>query len=196
LLSDGRYPPGEMNIYHNARSGYEVGNLLGSANILGQNGQQQTCEAVLATTRDVYKRYPGTMHSRGATMTDGPDWQRQQIAAARPVTDKTTAFRSDQLIDTDVRDVVMDPQTGKIAYLNVARRRVFGFDRKYVPIPWSDFRIMQNVNLLVPDATKASMDAAPELSDDQFTATGHFDQERQKVDAYWKTHIETHKSGG
>jgi sporulation protein YlmC with PRC-barrel domain len=203
----GGYPPGDMNIYHNARSGYEVRNLLGAANILAQDGQQQTCEAVLATTRDVYKRYAATMLSRGAVMTDGPDWQRQQIAAAQPVTDKTTGFRSDQLIDAAVRDpvdqglgsvhdIVMDPKTGKIAYLIVARGGVFGFDRKYVPIPWTDFKITQNANLLVLDASKASMDAAPEVSDDQFTAGGHFDQESQKIDAYWKTHIEIRKSGG
>jgi hypothetical protein len=90
----------------------------------------------------------------------------------------------------------MDPKTGKIAYLIVARGGIFGFDRKYVPIPWNDFKITQNANMLVLDASKASMDAAPEVSDDQFIAAGHFDRESQKVDAYWKTHIETRKSGG
>ena len=127
-------------------------------------------------------------------MADGPDWQRQQIAAAVPVADKTMAFRSDQLLDTDVRnpqdqglgsvhDLVMDPKTGKIAYLIVARGGVFGFDRKYVPIPWDDFKMTQNASLLVLGATKEAMDGAPEVTDDQFTTTGHFDQENEKVDA-------------
>lgn len=203
----GGYPPGNTNLYQNARSGYEVRNLMTSANILGQDGQQQTCEAVLATTRDLYKRYAADLHSRGVSMSGGQDWRRQQIAAALPITDKTTAVRSDQLLDTDVRnpqdqglgsvhDMVLDPKTGKVAYLIVARGGIFGFDRKYVPIPWDDFKMTQNASLLVLDATKAAMDGAPKVTDDQFTTTGHFDQESQKVDAYWKTHLVTLKSGG
>jgi sporulation protein YlmC with PRC-barrel domain len=203
----GGYPPGTANRYQNARAGYEIRNLIASANILGQDGQQQTCEAVLGTTRDVYKRYAAQLHSEGMSMADGPDWQRRQIAAAVPVTDKTIAFRSDQLLDTDVRnpqdqglgsvhDLVMDPKTGKIAYLIVARGGVFGFDRKYVPIPWDDFKMTRNASLLVLDATKATMDGAPEITDDQFTTAGHFDQESQKVGAYWKTHLVNLKSGG
>jgi sporulation protein YlmC with PRC-barrel domain len=201
----GGYPPGVTNRYQSARSGYEIRNLMASANILGQDGQQQTCEAVLATTRDVYKRYAAELHSKGMTMADGPDWRRQQIAAAVPVTDKTTAFRSDQLLDTDVRnlqdqglgsihDLVMDPKTGKIAYLIVARGGIFGIDRKYVPIPWDDIKMTQNASLLVLDATKGAMDGAPEVTDEHFAITGHFDQESQKVDAYWKTHLVTLKS--
>ena len=203
----GGFPPGTTNRYENARSGYEIRNLIASANIHGQDGKQKTCEAVLATTRDVYNRYAAELHSKGMSMADDPDWQRMQVAAAVPVTDKTLAFRSDQLLDTDVRnpqdqglgsvhDLVMDPKTGKIAYLVVARGGVFGFDQKYVPIPWDNFKMTKNADLLVLDATKAAMEGAPEVTEDQFTAAGHFDQERQKVDAYWKTHLAALKSGG
>ena len=203
----GRISAREREPYQNARSGYEVRNLIASANILGQDGQQQTCEAVLATTRDLYKQYAADLHSRGMSMPGGQDWRRQQIATAVPeFTDKTTAVRSDQLLDTDVRnpedqglgsvyDMVMDPKTGKISYLIVERGGVFGFDRRYVPIPWDDFKMTQNANLLVLDATKASMDGAPELSKTQSTSAVYYDQESQKVDAYWKTHLVTLKSG-
>lgn len=198
----GGYPSGTSAAYQDMRPGYEVRTLLASANILGQDGQQQTCEAVLATTRNVYKRYAAELHGLGVSMADGPAWQQRQVAAAVPVTGQTTAFRSDQLLDTDVRspknealgsvhDLVLDPKTGKIAYLILARGGVFGFDREYVPIPWGDFKTTPNVSLLVLNSNKAALEAAPQVTDHQFSVPGKFDQESQKVDAYWKTHLST-----
>ena len=53
------------------------------------------------------------------------------------MTNNSNSFRSDQLLGTDVRtpqndalgsidDLVMNPQTGKIAYLVIARGGIFG----------------------------------------------------------------------
>ena len=182
--------------YRNARPGYEIRILMASANILAENGQQQACESVLDTTRGIYKLYE--RHDAGDT-TD-PGWQQKQIAAAQPVTAEHASFRSDQLLDTAVRstkdealgsiqDLVMSPKTGKIAYLVVARGGLFGFDKKYVPVPWDDFKTTQNVSLLVLDANKATMDAAPEVTYDETLTPAQFDKHSQEVDAYWKTHL-------
>ena len=194
------YPIHAASRYQNVRPGYEIRMLLASANILARHGQQQPCEDVLAATGEVYKLYVAEMNSRGMPMADVPGWRKQQIAAAQPVTSQDTSYRSDQLLGTDVRntqyealgsvdDIVMSPQTGKIAYLVISRGGIFGFGEKYVPVPWENFKVTPSVNLLVLDTTKATMDSAPRVDNDQFAPPGHFDHESQKVDAYWKAHL-------
>ena len=186
--------------YQDARPGYEVRTLVASANILARHGEDQACEQVLATTRDIYKLYVADMRSGKYLRANVPNWRQQQIAAAQPVTSTTTSFRSDELLGTDVRDtkdqalgsvddLVMSPQSGKIAYLVIARGGLFGFDQKYVAVPWDDFKITPNSNVLVLDTTKAALDAAPQASHDQFATPGNFDQESKTVDAYWKAHV-------
>jgi sporulation protein YlmC with PRC-barrel domain len=194
------YASADMPGYRNARPGYEIRILLASANILAENGQQQACEGVLDTTRGIYKLYVADMHRSGLRPVDEPGWQQKQIATAQPVTAEHASFRSDQLLDTAVRspkdealgsiqDLVMSPKTGKIAYLVVARGGIFGIDKKYVPVPWDDFKATRGVSFLVLDANKSIMDAAPEVTYDETLTPAQFDKHSQEVDAYWKTHL-------
>ena len=69
----------------------------------------------------------------------------------------------------------------------VARGGLFGFDEKFVPVPWNDFKVTRNADLLVLDTTKAILAAAPMATDGQFRAGGQFAEQSQKVDAYWAT---------
>jgi sporulation protein YlmC with PRC-barrel domain len=194
-------PAASTTGYRNVRPSYELRTLIASANILAQRGNQQGCEDTLTTIRDVYKTYVADMRGNGAVADiDDPSRQQQQIAAAQPVTAGHRSFTSDQLIGKDVRnakdetlgsvhDFVTNPSTGAIAYLVIGRGGFLGIDEKYVPVPWGDFKVTQNMRLLVLDIPKTAMDKAPEVTDDQFTAPGKFDQESQKVDAYWKTQL-------
>lgn len=183
--------------YSHARPGYEVRTLVVAANVLARRGQELPCEDLLATTREVYKNYVADMQSGGMPMANVPGWRQQQISAALPVTSKNSSFRSDQLLGTEVRspqnvalgsidDLVLNPQTGKIAYLIIGRGGVFGIGEKYVPVPWENFKVTPNANLLVLDTTTVAMDAAPQVSKLRFKTSG---EESQAVDAYWTAPI-------
>ena len=186
--------------YWHARPGYEVRTLLASANILAQRGDQPTCESLLGSARDIYTTYTADLRSGKVPRVDVSDWRRQQIAAAVAVTGADAAFRSDQLVGAgvvnpqgddlgSVDDIVMEPQTAKIAYLVIARGGIFGFGKTYVPVPWADFKAAPGNKLLVLASTKSGMDGAPRVKEDQNFRNGEFATESQKVNAYWVAHV-------
>jgi len=109
---------------------------------------------------------------------DVTGWRRQQIETAVPVADDKVAYRSDQLIGASivnvqdeslgsVGDIVMNPQTGKIAYLVVSHGGFLGIDDSYTPVPLADFKSTSGTNLLILTATKATLEAAPQVRGNQ-----------------------------
>lgn len=183
--------------YWRARPGYEIRSLVIAANILARRGHQEECEAVLNTTRDIYKTYEIDLKDNNVPRTDMALRQREQITSAQSVTASDTPFWSEQLMGTrvvdqqnkdlgNVSDIIMSPKTGKIAYLVIGRGGFFGINEKYVPVPWNYFKISVDSNLLVLDTNKSTMDGAPQVKQDQFSKDNNFSKESKEIDQYWK----------
>jgi sporulation protein YlmC with PRC-barrel domain len=128
-------------------------------------------------------------------MDHAPGWQQRQVSSATSMMAKDTSYRSDELIGTEVcnpqtealgrvDDIVMNPQTGKIAYLVIARGSVFGIDQTHVPVPWDDFKVTARASLLVVDTTKSVLDVGARVSHDQFATPGQFNRQSKRVGAY------------
>jgi sporulation protein YlmC with PRC-barrel domain len=183
-----------------ARPGYEIRTLMASANIMAQHGQQAACEALLAVTRAIYKDYAADLHKQGVAKSDKTGWQNHLLAAAQPVSASTAPFRSDQLIGTDVitphneslgtvDDIVVSPRSGKVIYLVISHGGPLGIAKEYVPVPWEDFKVTPGATLMVLDSSRNTLDAGPQVKQDQFSANDDFAEESRKVDDYWKSHL-------
>jgi sporulation protein YlmC with PRC-barrel domain len=189
----------EASGYGRVRPGYDVRTLIAAANILALRGQQQACETLLTATRAIYRDYLAGVQSAKAAKADAPGWRNHLIAGALPVSAETASLRSDDLIGVDVvnshndnlgsvEDVLLSPKSGQIDYVVIGRGGVFGFEEKYVPVPWSAFKMAKGALLLVLDASKANMDSAPQMKEKMFAADVNFGRDNEKADDYWKTH--------
>ena len=170
------------------------------AYILAQRGNQQACESVLGSARDVYTSYVVDLRSGRIPRVEVTDWRSQQIATAVAVTGADMNFRSDALVGAgvvnpqgddlgSVDDIVMDPQTANIAYLVISRGGIFGFGKKYVPVPWEHIKAAPGNKLLVLASSKASMDGAPQVREEQSFQGAAFAAEALKLNDHWVAHV-------
>ena len=182
--------------YSRARPGYEIRTMMAAARILGERGQDASCESVLGVARQAYTGYLTELRSGQVPIADVSTWRRQQIESAVPVAGSGIAYRSDQLIGASVvnsrderlgsiEDLVISPQTGRIAYLVIGHGGLFGIDEKYTPVPWQDFKSASGTNLLVLTVTKAALEAAPRILKNQAQQPDVFAAQSQKIDQYW-----------
>ena len=183
--------------FSSARPGYEIRMLVGSASILAERGEGNACREVLVAARNVYGPYAADLRDGKMPRADLQGWRRQQLASAKPVATSDRAYRSDQLMGTDVltakgddlgsvADLVISPKTGAISYLVVGRGGIFGIGEKFVPVPWDSFKATSGSSLLVLDTTKGVIDAAPQVRRNGFAPHGDFASQSAKIDAYWQ----------
>lgn len=189
------------------RPGYDMRTLTAAAVILGRNGNEQTCETLLHNAQSIYKKYTAVLAQHGVNGPGVTKWRQAQIAKAKPVTQMQQNFRLQNINGMQVRnpqdkvlgsvnDVVLNPQSGKIAYLVISYGGgVFGIGSNNTAVPWQDFAATPGLNTLVLNTTEQALKNAPKVNPDQFdngVATKKIDDQ---VNAYWQSHVNTNNRG-
>jgi hypothetical protein len=122
--------------------------------------------------------FPGGLRCPGNTATEASPYQEEIAMTDRTMTDQTMAVSSNPLIagarvaGTDVYnatgdhlgeiyDVMLDKQSGKVAYAIMSFGGFLGLGEKYHPIPWSVLDYDTSRGGYVVPLTKDKLKAAP-----------------------------------
>ena len=178
---------------------YQIRTLYSAAHVLAYRGDEQGCQTVLEEVRAAYDDYANRLRQAGVEPGEITSWRQERIAAAEPVqqVQQRRIVTIDDITGTDVRnlqdehlgsvdDVVVDPQTGEVSYLIVARGGFLGIGEDSVAIPWEQFRATAGLNLLVLDMREDALEQAPEIDPERFSDPESFAQTRQQTDEYWE----------
>lgn len=171
--------------------------LHSAALVLAQRGEQQGCETVLSELRDAYGQYGQQLKQAGADGSRMNGYRQQQLADAKPVEQMQRAFRADNITGTDVRspkdeylgsveDVVVDPYSGKISYVILARGGFLGLGEDYVAVPWQKMKATQNMDAFVLDTSEDKLEKAPKVDPQAFSSQQTYDKRRQEIDRFWQ----------
>jgi sporulation protein YlmC with PRC-barrel domain len=179
---------------------YEMRTLYSAANILGQRGNEEGCQAVLAELENTYGQYVVQLEELGVQPEEVAGWRGEQILAARPVTEYG-ALRIDDITGSDVRnprdeylgsieDVVLDPQSGQIAYAILERGGFLGIGGTNIAVRWQDLRVTPNMNTFVLNVPEEAIENAPEVNPREFASQQAFTERRAEIDQFWDQEVE------
>ena len=169
--------------------------LRDAAYVYAFDGDEQSCQTVLASMRQVYQEHQKLVGPES----DDPDarrtWRRAHLAQATPVTEMDSLMRADIVIGADIRtpedqelgeieDVVLDPARQTIAYVLASRGGFLGLGGELVAVRWSDLRATTDHEIYVLDASPESFVAAPKVERGSFDQTSG-DNWRSTLDQYW-----------
>lgn len=184
------------NVEWRVTPGWQIRTLYSAANVLGQQGDQQTCEAVSGKLRQLYQHYVEQLREADVEPGAVTSWRERQLVGAAPVTELGTV-RINNVIGTDVwngndqqlgsvDDVVMSQRSGKIAYVVVAYGGFLGIGDSYVPVPWEQFKATPGLNVLVLDADQDTLAKAPQATPAQIAQSDPESGIRDRVRSYWQ----------
>lgn len=169
--------------------------LRDAAYVYAFDGNDQTCQIVLASMRQVYQEHQKLVGSESDDPNARTAWRRAHLAQATPVAEMDRLMRTDIVIGADIRtpedeklgeikDIVLDPARQTIAYVLASRGGFLGLGAALVAIRWSDLRATTDHEIYVLNVSPEAFAAAPKIERSSFDQTSG-ENWRSTLDEYW-----------
>ncbi len=178
----------------------QIRQLYGAANVLAYQGNSEGCQYLLDILHNTYSEYTARLNDAGVAPENVSSWRQEQLALAQPVADRsgTGRINAEDLTGTEVRnlqdeslgsvsDLVLDPATGELTYVVVARGGFLGFGEDYVAVPWNRFSATTGLNTLVLDMSPEALQDAPAINPDTFGDPATYGDQDQRINQFWNS---------
>jgi sporulation protein YlmC with PRC-barrel domain len=165
-----------------------------AAYLFSRDGDEHSCEIVLASMKRSYRDYLRSVQSASADEPQTKSDRRQQLAKAAPLSAKKELLRAQALIGAEIRnsrdekianieDIVVGADGQNIRYIIGGYGSGVGRSEKWVAIRWPDLRATDS-GVFVLDADVEALRRAPPI--EQRTLAETNDPEwRRLLDRYW-----------
>lgn len=176
----------------------QIRQLFGAAHVLAYQGHSEGCQYLLDVLDQTYQDYTARLTDAGISPENVTGWRQEQLALAQPVSDLSEMGRlnADDLTGTDVRnlqdealgsvsDLILDPDTGALTYVVVARGGFLGFGEDYIAVPWSRFSATAGLNTLVLDMSPEALQDAPAIDPESFGDPSTYGEQDQRIGEFW-----------
>jgi sporulation protein YlmC with PRC-barrel domain len=110
----------------------------------------------------------------------------QQVSRASKILSTTVKNHSGDYLG-DVKDLVLDPETGQVAYTVVTFGGVFGMGTKLFAVPFQALRWVRDKEYYILDIDKSILDNAPGFDDDHWpNSLSKWDQQREELHQFYR----------
>jgi sporulation protein YlmC with PRC-barrel domain len=176
----------------------QIRELYGAAQVLAYQGNSEGCQYLLDVLDNTYQSYTARLNDAGIAPDNVSGWRQEQLALAQPVTDLSEMGRlnADDITGTDVRnlkdenlgsvsDLVLDPASGQLTYVVVARGGFLGIGEDYLAVPWDRFSATPGLNTLVLNMDVETLQNASAIDPDTFGDPNTYSQQDQQIGEFW-----------
>lgn len=173
----------------------KIRSLRNAAYTYAISGNEELCQTVFASMREVYEEHQSLLGSDGFDPDVRTAWRRAHLSRAKPIAQMDHLVRADVLIGSEIRnpkdeklgdieDLVLNPEKRNVLYVLVSYGGYFGFGEKLIALRWEDLRATDDHELYVLDASPKDLDGAPSVGSGNFEETAN-EEWRAALAAYW-----------